>query len=139
MTGLAKCASKYSGWAPTILRVILAVVFIAHGYGKLWGSAPGLTAWTGMITGMGMPAFMAYVAAGIEFFGGILVLLGFFTRYAALLIAVVMVFAVALVKAKLGLVGGYELDIALFADAAGLVMLGPGKLSLEKAWFKKEY
>ena len=92
-----------------------------------------------MIAGLGWPVFFAYLVAGIEFFGGLCVLLGLFTRYAAALIGVVMLFAVALVKWKMGLLGGYELDAGFFALAFSLATSGAGKWSLEKAWFKKEH
>ncbi|MBS3108968.1 DoxX family protein [Candidatus Woesearchaeota archaeon] len=136
---MSKWFAKCSDWAPTVLRVVLGIVFIAHGYGKLWGGAPGMEAFTGMVVGLGMPAFMAYVAAIVEFFGGILVLLGLFTRYAATLIGIVMLVAIFRAKWGMPLVGGYELDLALLAIAVALMLSGPGKLSLEATIFKKEW
>ena len=72
-----------------ILRVFVAVVFIRAGAMKLFG---GMDMFTGMVDGLGFPApaFFAYVAALIEFVGGIAVLLGIGTRVFAALLAVVI-------------------------------------------------
>ena len=76
--------SGLHGLAPLILRLVLGVIFIAHGYPKLFGG--GMEKFVGTVTTkVGMPPFMAYVAALSEFGGGVLLLLGLFTRWAALL------------------------------------------------------
>lgn len=136
----SKQLSRYSDWGPVVLRLVLGIIFIAHGWGKLFGMAPGMEAWVGMVTGLGFPAATAtaYLVALVEFVGGVAVLLGLFTRYAAALIAIVMAVAIWKVKFAMGLLGGYELDLGLLGIALALVLLGPGKLSLEKMLWKKE-
>lgn len=136
----SKQLSKHSDWAPVILRVVLGIVFIAHGWGKLFGMMPGMEAWMGMLTSLGFPAVTAtaYLVALVEFVGGIAVLLGIFTRYAAALIAIVMIVAIWKVKWAMGLLGGYELDLGLLGIALALIVSGPGPLSLEKMLWKKE-
>ncbi len=133
-----KQLKKYSGLAPLALRIALGIVFIAHGAQKLFG---GIEATTNFFASIGIPmaAFFAVVVGAVEFFGGIALLAGFFTRYAAALIAVVMIVAITKAKLGAGLIGGYELDVALLAGAVSLMLSGPGQLSVETMLFRKEY
>jgi len=128
----------YNEWAPVFLRLILGIAFIAHGWSK-WQNIDGVI---GFFGSLGIPASFAYIVAFVELVGGIAILLGIFTRYAAALIAIVMAVATILVKSKAGFIAksgcGAELDLAFLAIAIVLVILGPGKMSLEKALFKRE-
>ena len=139
---LARIFGESFGWALLIARLVLGVIFIAHGGQKLFEMGVGQVA--GFFEGVGipLPAFFAWVVSLTELFGGIAVLIGLFTRYAAVGIAIVMVVAIFTVKLKVGLIGargpGYELDLALLALALALVLAGPGKLSLEKILLKRE-
>ena len=139
---ISRVFNRYADYAPTLLRLMLAVVFIAHGYQKLF--VMGISGVTAMFQSFGipLPSLSAWIVALVEFFGGILLLIGFLTRYAATLIAIVMLVAILAVKLPIGLIGngmcGAELDLGLLAGAIALMLLGPGKLSLEKAWLKRE-
>jgi putative oxidoreductase len=135
MAGLTKWFSKYAGWGPVILRVVVAVVLISHGWQKLTNL--GSTA-NFFVTTFGQPAWLASVAMAIEFFGGILILLGLFARYASALVALEMAYIIVFVLWAKGL-AGFQLELMLFAAGTALAFSGPGKLSLEKALFKKEY
>lgn len=127
-----ECQSKHGrkSIALLILRIAIGVIFIVHGYGKLFGGAPGMPAFTGMVAGLGfpMPAFFAYAAALSEFLGGIALLLGIGTRIASVLIMIVMVVAFMGVK-QFSLPKG-DPDVALFAIALAIYFMGPGKYSL---------
>lgn len=136
---------NYADWATLPLRLALGIVFLMHGMQKLFGafSGPGIEGTQGFMASLGvvLPGFMGIVVAAVEFFGGLLVLLGLFTRYASLLIAVDMFFAFLLVHMKNGffLPMGYEFVFTLFLIAIALVLTGAGKWSLEKALFRKEF
>ena len=128
-----------------LLRVVLGVVFVAHGYPKLFKKDPGPKGVSGFLKSLGFPAplFFAYVLGIVEFFGGLLTILGLWTRLAALLITIVMIVAMWKVKFKTGLilrameggwVGGYELDLSLFAIAIALAALGAGVFSVDHLW-----
>ena len=73
-----------------VARVLLALMFIASGFGKL--TDPGMTA--GMIQGAGLPAAtaLAYIAGAFELVSGLAVLVGFQTRIAAGLLALFCLF-----------------------------------------------
>ena len=136
---------NYADWAPMPLRLALGIVFLMHGSQKMFGAfgGPGIEGTQGFMASLGvvLPGLIGIVVAAVEFFGGMLVLLGLFTRYASLLIAIDMLFAFLLVHAKNGffLPMGFEFVFALFLAAIALVLTGAGKLSLEKALFKKEF
>src|SRR5258707_11590053 len=83
--------------ATTIIRLVLGVVFFAHGAQKMlgWFGGYGFTGTMGFFTGtMHIPAVFAFLAIAAEFFGGIGLILGLLTRVAAFGIAVNMVVAV---------------------------------------------
>ncbi len=113
------------------MRLALGTVFMAHGWAKLadpLGSPEGLTiaSW-----GWAYPVFWAWAVALVETFGGLLVIVGLFTRTAAALIAVVMIVAILKVRLERGLVGGFEFELALLAIAIALVLTGAGRFSVD--------
>ena len=118
-------------WGPVALRLALGTVFMAHGGAKLadpLGSPEGLTiaSW-----GWAYPVFWAWAVALVETFGGLLVIVGLFTRTAAALIAVVMIVAILKVRLERGLVGGFEFELALLAIAIALVLTDAGRFSVD--------
>ncbi len=119
-------------WGPIALRFALGTVFVAHGWGKL--SGPLGTSEGFNIEGWGWPypVLWAWLAALVEFFGGLLVIVGLFTRFAAALIACVMVVAILKVKVSRGFVGGFEFDFALLLIALSLALTGSGRLSVDR-------
>jgi putative oxidoreductase len=63
-------------------RVLLGWIFVQSGWAKLWN----MSGFAASMPRRGIPEFMGYIGAPVEFFGGLAILLGFGTRYAALLI-----------------------------------------------------
>jgi len=124
-----KCQDKvWLDEALLLLRVVLGVVFIIHGYDKIFGAA-GVAGFSGFLIKLGVwqPIFFAWVVSLVEFAGGIGILLGILTRPLALLAAIDMVFAFYLTKK--GLPKG-DLDFALFGIAAALALSGSGRYAL---------
>lgn len=109
-----------------LLRVVVGLVFAAHGWGKL----QGMEGTIGFFVSLGLPAFLAYVVAWVEFLGGLSLILGVFSRIASYLLAVVMVFAILLVKMKAGFMGGYELDLTLLVALLAIAWSGSGPYSV---------
>ncbi|MBA3912508.1 MAG: DoxX family protein [Acidobacteriales bacterium] len=103
---------------------------IGHGYPKVFG---GLQHTVAMVSHLGLPGWLGYLVAGAEFFGGILVIAGLFTRVAALAICIDMVVAIALVHWKAGLLGdkGYQFPLSLAAMAFALIFFGGGPAALD--------
>ncbi len=130
-------------WATIPLRIALGVIFLSHGGQKLFGwlGGKGLEGTAGFFAGkLGLtPGILWALLAGIaEFGGGLLVVLGFFTRLGALFISIVML--VAIFKVHWGtffMPTGIEYTVSLFAAAVALLIAGGGKFSLDTLLAKK--
>lgn len=128
---------KLKPLALLLLRVALGVIFIYHGYPKLFGHTRQTME---AFAHMGFPPYFAYLAGVIEFFGGCLLIAGLFTRVAGLLIAAEM--AVALIQVHKILedpraVHNYEFPLALATAAFALASLGAGLISFDHALFRE--
>ena len=135
---MLKNLGKHSNYGTLILRVIVGIVFIVHGYLKL----AGLEGTGGFLSSLGVPAagFFAIVVALVEFFGGIALVVGLFTRYVGLLLAIDMLFAIILFHGKNGFLlsnGGYEFVLVLLAASIFFLLHGAGKYSLDSKSSKK--
>lgn len=118
-----------------LLRAALGVIFIYHGYPKLFVNAHGTMT---MFGHMGFPSYFAIIAGVLETFGGALLILGLFTRIAALLLAGEMLIALWRVHGMFThpmAVQNYELPMALSASAFTIACIGAGAISLDRAIF----
>jgi putative oxidoreductase len=132
-TRLLKVADKLSWLGPTLARITVGVVFMTTGWGKLHG----LDDVTKLFTDLHIPApaFQAALVATTEFVGGLFILLGLFTRLAALPLAVTMV--VAILTAKRGDIDGLSTllgfeEVTYLVVFLWLAVAGPGPLSLDR-------
>ena len=122
------------------MRLVLGIIFLGHGGQKAMGWFGG-HGWNGtmqMFTGvMHFPAFFAVCAILAEFVGGILLIIGFLSRLAALAIAINMMVAILKVHLHNGLLGGpqgpgFEYPLALLAICILIIMKGGGALSIDR-------
>lgn len=128
-----------------LMRLVLGVVFFAHGSQKAmgWFGGYGWNATMHMFTDMmHIPAFFAACAILAEFVGGILLIIGLFSRLAALGIAIVMMVAILKVHLHNGLLGspqgaGFEHPLVCLALAILIVMKGGGALSLDRLFARE--
>ncbi|UCF21285.1 MAG: DoxX family protein [Gemmatimonadota bacterium] len=119
-------------WAAIALRVALGAVFMTHGWDKLTGPLGTPLGFNIESWGWPYPVVWAWGVALIEFFGGLLIIVGLLTRFAAAFIAGVMGVAILKVKFASGFVGGFELDFALLMIAIALVFCGGGRVSVDR-------
>lgn len=116
-----------------ILRLALGTLILLHGIAKLMGGVGGLS---GMVTAAGLPAFVTYGVYVGEVVAPILVLLGWYSRIGAALIAINMLFAIALAHRAdlfvIGKMGGWALELQgmFLFTAIALALMGPGRFSL---------
>lgn len=116
-----------------VLRLSLGILILLHGIAKL---SSGVGFVEGMLTARGLPGGIAYLVYIGEIIAPALIIIGLFTRPAALIIAVNMIVAIVLVHMKdlavIGKNGGWALELQgmfLFA-ALAVSLLGAGRLSL---------
>jgi putative oxidoreductase len=116
-----------------LLRVLLAVLILFHGVSKLVG---GVGMIGGMLAKAGLPAGLGYLVYIGEVLAPLLILVGLFTRAAALVIVVNMIVALALVHTKqfftLNDTGGWALELQgmYLGSAIAIALLGAGRYSL---------
>ena len=120
----------YADFAPLILRVVLGLAFMAHGYPKLFTSFAGTTAFFESI-GLRPAKFWVLWIGILEFVGGIFLILGLFVQPLAILFMIDMFFAILLVGRKKGFVGGWEFEATLFLIAFSLLIMGAGIFAID--------
>lgn len=123
-------------YGPTVLRLALGAVFIAHGGQKLfglWGGA-GLegTATTFSQLGLHPASALALVWAVVEFAGGLLLVAGALTVAASIALSLLSLVAIWKVQQLVPGQGyGYEFNVALLGGLVCLMLTGPGALSID--------
>jgi putative oxidoreductase len=112
-----------------LLRLALGIIFIWHGYPKL--THPN--AMQSFFVQHGLPGNFVTVAGVLEVFGGALIILGFLTRIAALLLAMEMVVAIWKVHSAGGYmaVHNYEFPLVLAAACFAVATVGAGRASVD--------
>ena len=118
-------------WGIFLIRVILGVVFIAHGFQKVFGlfGGSGLAGFMQYITSIHLPAIVGYYVPFAELIGGILLLLGIAAELGALLAAPVMVGAIFTVHWQHGFFSqnnGFEYPLVLLIGLVAIIIGGPG-------------
>lgn len=141
---IRKLIATDNDFATTILRLVLGVIFFAHGAQKMlgWFGGYGFSGTMGFFTGaMHIPAAFAFLAIAAEFFGGLGLIFGFLTRIAAFGIFSNMVVAIAMVHGQFGLFmnwtgaqkgEGYEYHLLVLAITTFLMIRGAGAASIDR-------
>lgn len=129
---------RLAGLAPVAVRLIVGTIMAVHGWQKLAGGPANFGGFLGQL-GVPLPTLMAFVVTFVELVGGICLILGLFSRLAALLLTINLTVAIILVKSQVGLIAppesgaGAELDLALIAGFLTVLFAGPGRLSVDHA------
>jgi len=123
--------------AQLALRLALAIIFVYHGYPKLFTER---AQWYAAFPRMGFPGYFALISGSLEFFGGCLLVVGLFTRVVALLLATEMAIALWRVHFPHGMfaVDQYQLPLILCIAAFTLLVVGGGALSADRVIFKSK-
>jgi putative oxidoreductase len=125
-----KFLNSFQPFGLATLRVALALIFIYHGYPKLVRADAMMREF---FVQHGFPSYFVGLAGILECVGGGLLLIGLFTRPAALLLAAEMGIAIWKVKLVHGVfaVSEYQFELALAAACVALATVGPGSLSVD--------
>lgn len=130
-----------ASWGLLFLRLTVGLIFIAHGFPKFSGRGGGNPkvgrehfAGTLQRLGVPLPFYAAVLIGGIEFFGGLLLIAGLWTRWTALVLVPVMVVASVKNFFEKGFVAGVDFPLSVLAALVALFFLGGGSLGLGE-WF----
>lgn len=145
MNILARLTATDRNLTPVILRVALGLVIFPHGAQKMlgwfggYGYTPTVEAFQSMFR---LPAAITTLVILVEFFGGLALITGAFSRLAAAGVAAVMLGAVAQVHARNGFFmnwagtqpgEGFEYHLLAIGLATAVMLLGSGAFSIDRA------
>ncbi|TMA95370.1 MAG: DoxX family protein [Deltaproteobacteria bacterium] len=146
---IAELLATDEDWVLTVARIILGMALFAHGAQKLlgWFGGHGLSATLRTFRDqLGIPTPLTYLAIAAEFFGGLGLIVGLFSRIAAMSIAITMVVAMVTVHLKYGFFmnwfgdkqgHGIEYHLLAIALAVIVVVHGAGAFSLDRALYRR--
>ena len=130
--------------AALILRLAAGAIFLPHGWSKIAAEGGTAAFAADMAANYGIPTFLGHLAAWTELAGAILLIVGLLTRLDALLLAGTMFVAAFIVQLPEALyevppdaiksfvvLRAIELPLAMFAACAAIVLIGPGRVSLD--------
>jgi putative oxidoreductase len=127
---MSKWLNKFQPCGALFLRLVLGIAIALYGYKKVIPNG-ALAHHVHMVAGMGLPSVLGYISAYTELIGGILLILGLFTRLAAALVAINMFVAFFTVGIHRGL-GSFDYTLAFAAIAVMLLFYGPGALAIDR-------
>jgi putative oxidoreductase len=122
-------------WALLVARVVVGVIFMAHGAQKLFGAfgGPGLSAVVQMMGPLG------YLVTIGEFFGGLGLIFGFLSRFSAASIILIMLGAIGMVHSQFGFFmnwtgkqagEGFEYHLLAIGNLLTILIAGPGRFAI---------
>lgn len=129
----------YPGWGLALLRAVLGIIFLAHGWDKLFGP-DGVAGFAGGLAVLGFPApgVLAWGVALVEFLGGLLLLVGWLTRWVSAVLFLEILVATFVVHVPHGFFvyapegeQGYEYNLLILAGLVCVILAGSGKLALD--------
>ena len=141
---MRKILSTSNDFTLTILRLVLGIVFFAHGAQKMlgWFGGYGFHGTMGFFTHNGIPAPLAFLAICAEFFGGLGLIVGLLSRIAAFGIMCNMIVAILTIHIHNGFFmnwfgnqkgEGYEYHLLAIAGLLVILIKGAGALSIDRA------
>jgi putative oxidoreductase len=113
-----------------LMRLTLGAIMVVHGSHKVFG---GLHHHAELVAGLGLPGWLGYLSSFTEFFGGLFVMAGMFTRAAAFAICIDLSVAIWKVHLHKGFTGdgGIEFPLAAASLAFALIFFGAGSIALD--------
>ena len=116
------------------IRIIAGIVLIAHGIPKFYDISGGYE----FFQSINLPPELFLPIALLEVIGGFAILFGILTRIASALFIIEMIGAILTAKLSRGFIGGYEFELLLTSICISLLIMGPGKISIENYILKRE-
>ena len=131
--------ARMQPWTLFLIRVAVGVAMVYNSWEKVY--PPGgfhhghylaaIEGFSNYVAHLGVPRWLGYLSTATEFAGGLFLIVGLFTRFWGLMVAINMIFAIALVNVHHGY-SGSQYSIALTTMALMLFTAGSGKLALDR-------
>jgi putative oxidoreductase len=136
---MSKWLNSLQPMGALLLRLVLGFAMLYSGWGKVVpaGGLHGHNTFAAIdhhahyVVSLGLPYWLGCISALAEFVGGILLILGLLTRFAAFLVAGNMFVAILFVTIHHGYTGS-QYSLALFVIALMLLFYGPGQAALDR-------
>jgi putative oxidoreductase len=136
---MSKSLNNLQPWGAFLMRLVLGVAMMYHGYSKVvpaggfhrGNTFSALDHYAHFVSSLGLPYWLGYISALTEFLGGLMIVLGLLTRFAAFLITCNMLVALMMVNRHHGY-SGSEYSLALFVIALMLFLYGAGNLAMDR-------
>lgn len=128
---------KLKPLALLLLRLVVGIIFVHYGYPKLFVHTHESMNWFAQ---HGFPAYFAYISGVLELFGGLLLIIGLFTRIAGLLLAVEMLIALWKVHRLFSdplAIQNYQFPLMMAVGSFALAALGAGLISFDQPIFDR--
>lgn len=126
----------HPGWGITAVRIAMGLIFVVAGYRKFMGGLGGVVAAFERM-GIPLPGIMGPYIVTLELVGGVLLIIGLWTRWIGLLFALEFIVATFYVKyATQGWDAG-RLDLMLLAGGILLFLAGSGKAAVDEVWLER--
>jgi putative oxidoreductase len=126
---------RFTDFGILFLRLSLGAMMAWHGFPKFIGGVPLWTELGGSMAFMGVtiyPVFWGFCAAVAEFFGGIALFFGLFTRIVALLLAFTMIVAAVMHFSMGEGLQGASHAVELASVFIAMIFIGPGRYSVDR-------
>jgi putative oxidoreductase len=137
---MIRSLNKLQPWGIFLIRVVLGVAMTVHGFQKLVPAGSfhtshplaGADRFAQFVVTLGLSHWLGYVSVATEFLGGLLLIFGFLTRFAACMVAGNMIVALTWVNLHKGYAAS-EYTLALIAMALLLVLTGSGAAAIDRS------
>lgn len=132
--------SSHTALAATLLRLTLGLALLAHGLQKVFVfTVPGTV---GFFEKIGYPGGLAYYAIAVEIVGGLMLVMGVYSRYVAMA-ALPLLLGAAMVHSGNGWLfsnanGGWEFPVFWAATLIVQALLGNGAYALQDRFFQSK-
>jgi putative oxidoreductase len=132
-----RALGRLAAATPVIVRLIVGGMMLAHGLDKFNNGPSNFGQFLEQQLGLSAGVLLAWLVTALELVGGGLLIVGFLSRLVALLMTIELICAIALVTWPSGLIAtqgvGFERDLAYIAGFIVILLLGPGRPSLDHA------
>jgi putative oxidoreductase len=137
MYPLARVFGSLAAVAPVAVRLIVGGMMFAHGLDKINSGPTGFGQFLGAELGLPAGVFLGWTVTLLELIGGAMLVVGLLSRLIALLMTIELIGAIVLVTGASGLIGtegvGFERDLAYISGFIAVMLLGPGRPSVDHA------